>query len=280
MNPRTTKPSNNKYYIRQVNGGYNGAVQGYPTDPTADVLANCVGYANGRFNEIGAYGYCKYQLVCNAENFIESAKSQGLKISDVPTLGGIMVWRRGATLSGSDGAGHVAVVEKIYSDGSIFTSESGWSGSVFFTKTRTNSNGRWGQSSEYTFRGCIINPVVKTKIAEDGLFGKQSICRLQEWLGTSANDGHISGQKAGAYDLQPNLMDVDYNDGGSPTIMALQSYLKNHGYDCGAVDGYFGYKTIYALQEFLNKEGFNCGEPDGTFGYNTAFAFQQFLNSK
>lgn len=50
----------------------------------------------------------EYQLVCNAENFIEKAKAYGLKVVDYPTLGGIMVWRKGASLSGNDGAGHVA----------------------------------------------------------------------------------------------------------------------------------------------------------------------------
>ena len=118
------------------------------------------------------------------------------------------------------------------------------------------------------------------KIKEDGLFGKQSVRRLQEWLGTSARDGWISGQKKGPYDLQPNLTAVDYDDGGSPTIKALQTYLNKNGYDCGEADGYFGLNTIKALQKFLNAKGFNCGTPDGVFGYNTALAFQKFLNSK
>ena len=50
MVKRTTQPSNNKYYIRQVSGGLNGAVQGQPCIRNANVLCNCVGYANGRFN--------------------------------------------------------------------------------------------------------------------------------------------------------------------------------------------------------------------------------------
>ena len=52
MKKRTTQPKNNKYYIRQVSGGLNGAVQGQPVVSGANVLCNCVGYANGRFNEI------------------------------------------------------------------------------------------------------------------------------------------------------------------------------------------------------------------------------------
>lgn len=172
MKQRTKQPKNNEYYIRQVSGGLNGAVQGSPTIIGANVLCNCVGYANGRFNEIindpdlnGIEIKFRYQLVCNAENFIESAKRQGLKISKTPTLGGIMVWQRGSTLDGYDGAGHVAVVEQINADGSIITSESGWGGFAFKRIKRTNTNGRWGQSSAYKFRGCIINPSVKSSPA-------------------------------------------------------------------------------------------------------------------
>ena len=159
--PRTTKPSNIPYYIRKVDGGYSDACKGSPTDPTATVLANCVGYANGRFAEIIGKPCIEYQLVCNAENFIERAVGMGLQISSVPTLGGIMVWQKGSTLGGKDGAGHVAVVEQIIDANTILTSESGYNAkSPFWTQTRTNANGRWGQSSEYKFRGCIINPAV------------------------------------------------------------------------------------------------------------------------
>lgn len=46
---RTSCPANNNYYVRQVNGGLNGAIQGKPARSGANVLSNCVGYANGRF---------------------------------------------------------------------------------------------------------------------------------------------------------------------------------------------------------------------------------------
>ena len=87
MKIRTECPRKNKYYIRTVTGGLNGAVAGNPTQPYANVLDNCVGYANGRFNEVwndpnleGIVKPFHVQLVCNAENFIESAKRQGLKM--------------------------------------------------------------------------------------------------------------------------------------------------------------------------------------------------------
>lgn len=167
MKQRKTQPKNNKYYIRTVSGGNNGAVEGYPVVKGANVLCNCVGYANGRFNEIisdpnlkGIELKFKYQLVCNAENFIESARRQGLKISLQPVVGGIMVWQRGSTLEGWDGAGHVEVVEQKNSDGTIYCSSSGYNGWAFRYSKRDNDNGRWGQPSGYKYRGCIINPSV------------------------------------------------------------------------------------------------------------------------
>jgi len=160
MEMRTSKPkAGNKFYITTSKGGYSQCIQGSPTD-VCNVLANCVGYACGRFNEI--IGSMKYPyLNCNAENFIERAKSTyGLTVVPYPTLGGIMVWQKGGTLSGNDGAGHVAIVEKIIDKNTIYTSESGYGGSAFWNSTRSNSNGRWGLSSGYTFRGCIVNPAI------------------------------------------------------------------------------------------------------------------------
>ena len=73
MKMRTTKPENgNKFYNTVLKGGYSHCIAGYPTDKGCNVLANCVGYACGRFNEI--IGTMKYPyLNCNAENFIERA---------------------------------------------------------------------------------------------------------------------------------------------------------------------------------------------------------------
>lgn len=109
---RNYKPSNNKNFITTGSGGWNTCIKGYPMDPNANVLANCVGYASGRFNEIinearGTTG-CTYKyLNCNAENFIERAKSAGLEIGLTPRAGAIGCAMKGSTLSGNDGAGHV-----------------------------------------------------------------------------------------------------------------------------------------------------------------------------
>lgn len=111
------------------------------------------------FGEIIGKDKIEFQLVCNAENFIEKAKNYGLQVVNYPTLGGIMVWQKGS-LSSRDGAGHVAIVERIDSANQIYTSESSYGGSAFYNATRTNNNGRWGMGSAYTFRGCIVNPAI------------------------------------------------------------------------------------------------------------------------
>lgn len=157
---RTTKPeAGNKYYITKAKGGYSGAIQGKPTDPDCDVLANCVGYAYGRFNEIGGYGYCKYLSPVNAEKFIQYAG--GLEVGQTPKLGACMVWKKGNTLSGDDGAGHVAIVEQIISPTQVVTSESGYNSKAFWTQTRNKGAGNWGMGAGYAFLGFIYNPAVK-----------------------------------------------------------------------------------------------------------------------
>jgi surface antigen len=159
---RNYKPSGDKNYITTGSGGWNTCIKGYPMDANANVLANCVGYASGRFNEIindarGTTGCAYKTLNCNAENFIERAKSLGLKISSKPTLGGIMVWQKGSTLSGNDGAGHVAIVEEIKPNGDIVTSNSAYNWKYFYMATLSPSN-NYFMGKAYTFQGFIYNP--------------------------------------------------------------------------------------------------------------------------
>lgn len=160
---RTSKPgAGNKNYITTGAGGWNTCIVGYPTDRECNVLANCVGFASGRYNEIindvrGTTG-CTYKyLNCNAENFVERAIAAGLKTGSTPKVGAIMCWQKGS-LASSDGAGHVAIVEKVYSNSSVYTSESGYGSSAFWNSTRSNSNGRWGIGAGYSFRCFIYLP--------------------------------------------------------------------------------------------------------------------------
>lgn len=169
---RTSLPEKgNKFYNTKNNGGYSYCIVGKPTCDGLNVLANCVGYACGRFNEI--IGKMEYPyLNCNAEDFIVRGKNCGLKVSDKPTLGGIMVWSGIGSL-----AGHVAVVEKIIDENTIYTSESGYESAYFWNSTRKNNNKNWGAGASYKYIGCLINPSVNElkpldEIARDVIDGK------------------------------------------------------------------------------------------------------------
>lgn len=152
MEIRTTLPEyGNPFYNNGENGGWSWCITGSPTCPGRNVLSNCVGWACGRYNEI--IGEMRYpRFCCNAEDFTDIANDYGLPISNVPTLGGIMVWEGLGSL-----AGHVAIVERIDNANQIFTSESGWNCDYFWNATRTNDNGNWGMNGNYRFKGCIVN---------------------------------------------------------------------------------------------------------------------------
>lgn len=224
---RLTKPERgNKYYITRKSGGYNPCIIGKPTDTDCNVLANCVGYAVGRFNEIGQYGCCKWLASVNAENMIEIAKNQGLSISPVPTLGGCMVWQKGATLSGNDGAGHVAIVEAINSDGSIITSESGYGYKAFYTTKRHGAN--YENNSAYKFRGCIVNPAVHSaRTLAKGCKGAD----VQEMQNVLYKKGY----------LRKSEIDGDF---GTITLGAVLAFQLENKLE---VDGVCGAKTKKAL---------------------------------
>ena len=157
---RTTRPTaGNKYFNTKSNGGYSTCIKGKPTDSQCDVLSNCVGYANGAFNEECDLGYEKYHLNCNAENFIERAIASGLSVVSKPVVGSIICWQKGETLKPSDGAGHVAIVVDVINDNCIKTAESGYGRTTpFWITVRYNNNGRWGLTDKYKLRGFIVNP--------------------------------------------------------------------------------------------------------------------------
>lgn len=160
----------NKYYNTVSNGGYNKAIVGNPTYNGCNVLANCVGYCNGRFAEVMNLGKIKYQLICNAEVFIKKAKSYGLSISSKPVTGGIMVWEGKGNL-----AGHVAFVERVLSEDKVYTSESSYGGSYFFNATRIKGNGNYGLSSNFKYIGCIVNPYVSDEEINEWVPGEYEL---------------------------------------------------------------------------------------------------------
>ncbi|MGN0694128.1 MAG: CHAP domain-containing protein [Lentihominibacter sp.] len=147
---RTTAPSTyNKYYKHTSAGGLNECIH----IKGGSVLPNCVGYAWGRFYEIS--GKRPKLSRGNAETWYNY--NDGYKRGKTPKLGAVIVWSKGKVGVGSDGAGHVAIVEKIYSDGSIMTSNSGYGSTRFYMKKIAKGYALSG----YKFQGFIYNPAVK-----------------------------------------------------------------------------------------------------------------------
>lgn len=241
--PRLTKPeAGNKYYITRAKGGWSTAIVGNPTDPDCNVLHNCVGYAFGRFNEILGDTKMTHLQPINAENFYAVAQSQGLKTGQEPKLGAVVVWQKGATLTSSDGAGHVAVVEVINEDGSIITSESGYGcKTAFWTTKRVKGNGNWGAGAEYKFLGFIylpedaettdpvkpITPAKPQRVLKKGLRGDD----VKEMQTKLADRGY----------LRKNEIDGDF---GKITLGGLLAFQFENGLE---VDGHCGPLTKKAL---------------------------------
>lgn len=230
--PRFTRPeAGNKYYIRKVSGGYSPAIKGNPTDKDCDVLHNCVGYAAGRFHEIAQRPQFDLVDAVNAENMFANAKAHGMKTGLTPALGALIVWQKGATLSGSDGAGHVAVVEQINADGSIITSESGYGcKNAFWTTHREKGGGNWGESTGYKFLGFVYQPEPVTP-------AKRAIRK-----GDTGADVELMQARLHALGyLRKNEIDGDF---GKITLGALLAFQFENGLE---VDGVCGPMTKAAL---------------------------------
>lgn len=150
---RTTAPSSdNLYYIKTTHGGYNKCIQ---IENDGSVLPNCTGYAWGRFME------CQTNVTdCNLSRgnaeIWYSNTSDGYERGQTPKLGAVICWY--STQSG----GHVAIVERINSDGTILTSNSAYSGSRFYMKTLDPANNYY-MGDAYTFQGFIYNPTDFTR---------------------------------------------------------------------------------------------------------------------
>lgn len=113
-------------------------------------MPNCTAYAYGRVYEL--LGSKPKLCTSNAENWYDYTKD-GYERGKVPKLGAVIVWSKGKLHDGSDGKGHVAIVEKINEDGSFVTSNSGGS-TLFYKKTIPKSC----EVKGYKFEGFIYPP--------------------------------------------------------------------------------------------------------------------------
>lgn len=222
---RTTAPSgSNKFYLKAGKGGYNRAME--IDKVTHSCLPNCCGLVHGRWLESQHQtDYNKYDKLCigNAHSYYGKT-DDGYKRGQTPKLGSIICYSK------KGGYGHVAFVEDINSNGDILTSNSGYSGTRYFTKLLKKSN-NYKYSNAYTLQGFIYPPVEFTK--------QFNLTRLLK-------------------------KEVRGND-----VKELQRELVKRGYSVGkyGADGIFGNETEKAVKKFQKD---NKLTQDGIVGKNTA----------
>ena len=203
-----------------------------------NTLPNCVSGAVGAFNKAACkdiskpeFKYLNYPP--NAENIFEYAQKQGLKTSQTPAAGSIIVWQKGATLGSADGAGHVAFITAVDKDGTIHTSESEYNGRTWVNREYKPP---YVYGDAYKFLGFIHlpestkNPYPEpTRTLKKGAFGAD--VKWMQW--ELAESGY----------LRQNEIDGSF---GTITLGALLAFQFEHALE---VDGVCGAITKQHLKE-------------------------------
>lgn len=135
--PRLVKPTRSNSYFYGSGNWFENNGYGIP---------NCTAYAYGRFWEIRG-GNAPKLSHDNAADWW--SYSDGYARGQTPKLGAVLCWS-----GGSDGCGHVAIVEQIKANGDVVYSESWWKSLEFGTGVATKSSGYYFQSG-YRFQGFI-----------------------------------------------------------------------------------------------------------------------------
>lgn len=233
FNPRLAAPSTtDKYWIHTSKGGLNSCI----LVSGNSCLPNCVGYAWGRFYEI--MGKQPKLSRSNAEMWYGT--NDGYERGSTPRLGAVICWRKGQVGNSADGAGHVAIVEKINSDNSIVISESGYNSFRFRTRTL---KAPYSIGGTYALQGFIYNPsvgAVETKPSAKVQFIKD----VQAAIGAKV-DGI-----AGTETLSKTITVSATKNRKHKVVKAIQEYLNYLGYDCGTVDGIAGAKFTSAVKKY------------------------------
>ena len=154
-NPRLNQPGgSNKWYLKTTYGGYNKCILGNSNGRiyTGCVLPNCVGYAYGRWMECQGYHSCNLSTG-NAKTWYGHT-SDGYQRGSTPKLGAVICW--------TGKYGHVAIVERIYSNTDVQWSESNWSGTTGngrYWRTKRGNPATLYSSSGLTFQGYIYTVI-------------------------------------------------------------------------------------------------------------------------
>ena len=150
---RTTAPEKgDKWFTMKKGGGISPCIEGRPSAWNYSTLANCVGYAWGRFAFLEENEKCLVGCAMGTDYpsdawaWYRNSIARGYDTGKEPKLGAVAVWSR------ANAKGHVAVVEKINADGSWESSESGYNTKpIWFTKKYNAKSTKTG----YKFLGFI-----------------------------------------------------------------------------------------------------------------------------
>jgi surface antigen len=247
---RTTSPSTtDKNWIKTTAGGYNYCI----LIKNGSCLPNCVGYAWGRWRELLG----KYHNLSrgNAENWYGN-KGDGYKRGKTPKLGAVICWAKGKAGNANDGAGHVAIVEKINSDGSILTSNSGYGSKRFWTQTIKKGYAMSG----YTLQGFIYLPIEfineSAKPASKPTINTYKVVKGDTLIGIGSKTGvkwqdiaNINGIKS-PYTIYPNQL-LKLSSDGSKSVETTSYYPKYTGKSNSLVDAL---KSLKIDSSFGNRK--------------------------
>lgn len=187
-------------------------------------MPNCTCYAWGRWYEL--LGLKPKLCTGNAENWYKF--NDGYARGQTPKVGAVAVWRKGQVGNSNDGAGHVAIVEEVYKDGSFLTSNSAWGGANFYTQ---KYSGNYNNGS-YIFLGFIYLPIefdedkpasipANTNVDIEKLTNVQLACLV--WEGFFGNGSERKNKLGNRYNAVQSL--VDKGVGQSKTSYATNKAL-------------------------------------------------------
>jgi len=181
----------------------------YPSQTLCDACKprTNIGYAAARFNEIAG----KHLL----SDLGTAPGIDPLTVSHDPVIGGCMIWES------YGGQMFAAIVERVWRERGrriIITSERhGKQAAMGYVQRNDNRRGSWGMGSDWTYKGCIVNPACT--IDRDDI----------------PSDPVRFGQHGDA-------------------VTVLQYLLCLHGFDV-EIDGYFGAHTRNELGKYQRDNG-------------------------
>ncbi len=235
-----TPSTSNKYYSTSGKNYFQGQYNGF----SGNGHGNCTWYAYGRFCEIQG-NWNKPPInpkpghsdAGNWPNLINPACAHGTK----PEVGAVAIW----TDPVNGRPGHVAIVERINSNGTLLVSESGWDAYLFRTSTTYDRGGVYGQCvnwmkagsrySGYRLWGFIYNPAIHGSSAgnsETGTGGQPSdpAPTDKEHINWAYGPKHTQG-------LYSGLTDDEVRNNGIYTYL----FLRDKGWKIKPICAVLGY---------------------------------------